>query len=45
LNLPYGSQDDCERFAQKTLMPLMPLMPIEGGLIGPPEQRGGQVIS
>jgi hypothetical protein len=38
----YESQDVCERFVQETLMPLMP---IEGGLVGPPEQRGGQVIS
>jgi hypothetical protein len=35
----YESQAVCERFIQETLMPLMP---IEGGLVGPPEQRGGE---
>lgn len=38
----YDSKEVCERFIQETLMPLMP---IEGGLVGPPEHRGGEVIS
>lgn len=38
----YDSQEVCERFVQETLMPLMP---IEGGLVGPPKQRGGEAIS
>jgi hypothetical protein len=28
-----------DRFIQQTLMPLMP---IQGGLVGPPEQRAGE---
>ena len=35
----YESQEVAERFIQETLMPLMP---IQGGLVGPPEERGGQ---
>jgi hypothetical protein len=35
----YESQEFAERFIQETLMPLMP---IQGGLVGPPEQRAGQ---
>lgn len=35
----YESQEVAERFVQETLMPLMP---IQGGLVGPPEQRAGQ---
>jgi hypothetical protein len=35
----YESQEVAERFVQETLMPLMP---IEGGLVGPPEQRAGE---
>jgi hypothetical protein len=35
----YESQEVAERFVQETLMPLMP---IQGGLVGPPEQHAGQ---
>jgi hypothetical protein len=35
----YESQEVAERFIQGTLMPLMP---IEGGLVGPPEERAGE---
>jgi len=38
----YDSKKVCERFVEDTLMPLMP---IDGGLVGPPEQRGAEVIS
>jgi hypothetical protein len=38
----YESQEVCERFVHETLMPLMP---IQGGLVGPPEQRAGQIIT
>jgi hypothetical protein len=38
----YDSKEVCERFVEDTLMPLMP---IDGGLVGPPEQRGAEVIS
>lgn len=38
----YESKDACDRFVQETLMPLMP---IEGGLVGPPEARGAEMIS
>ena len=37
----YESQEVAERFIQETLVPLMP---IEGGLVGPPEERGGQSL-
>jgi hypothetical protein len=35
----YESQEVADRFVQETLMPLMP---IQGGLVGPPEVRAGQ---
>jgi hypothetical protein len=35
----YESQEVAEHFIQETLMPLMP---IQGGLVGPPEERAGQ---
>jgi hypothetical protein len=35
------SKESADRFVQETLMPLMP---IEGGLAGPPEQRGAEII-
>ena len=38
----YESKEVSERFIQETLMPLMP---IEGGLIGPPEERGAEIIN
>jgi hypothetical protein len=37
----YESQEVADRFTQETLMPLMP---IQGGLVGPPEVREGQNI-
>jgi hypothetical protein len=37
----YESKEICDRFIEQTLMPLMP---IEGGLVGPPEQRGAEVV-
>ena len=36
----YDSKEVCERFVDDTLMPLMP---IDGGLVGPPEQPGGGI--
>jgi hypothetical protein len=38
----YESKEACERFVQETLMPLMP---IEGGLVGPPQERGAEIIN
>jgi hypothetical protein len=38
----YDSKEVSERFVEDTLMPLMP---IDGGLVGPPEQRGAEIIS
>ncbi|HEY1519279.1 MAG TPA: hypothetical protein VGF91_22805 [Solirubrobacteraceae bacterium] len=35
----YESREVVEKFIQATLLPLMP---IDGGLVGPPEQRAGQ---
>jgi hypothetical protein len=35
----YESQEVAHRFIQETLLPLMP---IQGGLVGPPEQREGE---
>ena len=32
----YESKEACERFVAQTLMPLLP---IEGGLVGPPQER------
>jgi hypothetical protein len=37
----YDSMETCERFVQETPMPLKP---IEGGLVGPPEQRGAESV-
>ena len=36
----YESKEASERFVRVTLLPLMP---IEGGLVGPPEERGAEV--
>jgi selenophosphate synthase len=36
----YESKEACDRFVAETLMPLMP---IAGGLVGPPQQRGAEV--
>ena len=38
----YESQEVADRFIQGTLMPLMP---IQGGLVGPPEERAGQNLT
>lgn len=38
----YESEEVAERFIQGTLMPLMP---IQGGLVGPPEERRGQSLN
>jgi hypothetical protein len=36
----HDSKEDADRFLEETLMPLMP---IEGGLVGPPEERNAEV--
>ena len=36
----YESKEVCERFVRETLMPLLP---IEGGLVGPPQERGAEI--
>jgi hypothetical protein len=36
----YESKDACERFVAETLLPLMP---IDGGLVGPPQERGAEL--
>jgi hypothetical protein len=38
----YASKEGCERFVQETLLPLMP---IAGGLVGPPQERGAEIVS
>jgi hypothetical protein len=38
----YDSKETCERFVQETLLPLLP---IEGGLVGPPEERGAEIVN
>ena len=38
----YESKEVCDRFVQDTLLPLMP---IEGGLVGPPEERGAEIVT
>jgi len=38
----YDSKEACERFVNGAIMPLMP---IEGGLVGPPEERGAEIIN
>ena len=37
----YESEEVADRFIQGTLMPLMP---IQDGLVGPPEERAGQSL-
>jgi hypothetical protein len=37
----YDSKASCEEFVQK----LMSAMPVEGGLVGPPEARGGEIVN
>lgn len=36
----YESKEACERFVGETLMPLMP---IEDGLVGPPQERAAEL--
>ena len=38
----YESKEISDAFIQGTLMPLMP---IEGGLVGPPEERAAEIVS
>ena len=38
----YESKEACDRFVGETLMPLMP---IDGGLVGPPEERGAEIVT
>jgi hypothetical protein len=38
----YESKEACDRFVRETLMPLMP---IDGGLVGPPEERGAEIVT
>ena len=37
----YESKEVSDRFVQETLMPLMP---IDGGLVGPPQERGAEIV-
>jgi hypothetical protein len=37
----YESKEVCERFVSEAIMPLMPL---EGGLVGPPEEHGAEIV-
>jgi hypothetical protein len=38
----YESKETCDRFVQETLLPLLP---IDGGLVGPPEERGAEIVN
>jgi hypothetical protein len=38
----YESREASERFLHETLMPLMPL---EGGLVGPPQARNAELVN
>jgi hypothetical protein len=38
----YESKAVCDEFIAGSLLPLMP---IEGGLVGPPEQRSAEIVS
>jgi hypothetical protein len=38
----YESKEACERFVNGAILPLLP---IEGGLVGPPEERGAEIIN
>ena len=38
----YESKEACERFVSGVIMPLMP---IAGGLVGPPQQQGAEIIN
>lgn len=37
----YESKAACEEFVQK----LMSAMPIDGGLVGPPQERGAEIVN
>jgi hypothetical protein len=38
----YESEEASDRFVRE---PLMPRMPIDGGLVGPPEERGAEIVT
>jgi hypothetical protein len=38
----YDSKESSEQFVQETLLPLLP---IEGGLVGPPEEHGAEIVN
>jgi hypothetical protein len=38
----YESKEACERFVNGAILPLLP---IEGGLAGPPEERGAEIVN
>ncbi len=38
----WDSKEHCDRFVSETLMPKLP---IEGGLVGPPEERGAEIVN
>ena len=38
----YESKAACESFVKEAILPLLPL---EGGLVGPPEERGGEIVN
>jgi len=38
----YGSKEDGDRFVNEVIMPLMP---IDGGLVGPPQARGAEIVN
>lgn len=38
----YDSKETSERFVQETLLPLLP---IEGGLVGTPQERGAEIVN
>jgi hypothetical protein len=38
----YESKQACESFVKAAILPLLPL---EGGLVGPPEERGAEIVN
>ena len=38
----YESKDACDRLVNGVILPLLP---IAGGLVGPPEQRGAEIVN